>query len=67
MSPRDRAGVEDSLAVINYAIGEINAALVEDPNNALLQERLLAAYHDQLTVLRRVGGLTSNVMLRNDI
>ena len=67
LAPQDRAQVRNNLAVIHDAIDEINTALEQDPHNALLQEKLLTAYQDQLTVLRRVSGLTRNVMLRNDI
>ncbi len=51
----------------NGAIFEINAALAEDPDNEMLQSQLLSAYREQLSLLRRVGGLTRNVMMRNDI
>jgi hypothetical protein len=33
----------------------------------MLQQKLLGAYREELTLLRRVGGLTRNVMMRNDI
>ena len=45
----------------------MNLALEEDPENILMQERLLNTYREELTLLRRVSGLTRNVMLRNDI
>jgi len=32
-----------------------------------LQELLQKTYREELNVMRRVGGLTRNVMLRNDI
>jgi hypothetical protein len=55
------------LKFIEQAIFEINAALEIDPENILLQDRLLNTYREELTLLRRVGGLTRNVMMRNDI
>lgn len=67
LSPEARAEVEENLAVIRGAINEINAALEEEPGNVLLQDLLLRTYREELAVMRKVGGLTQNVMLRNDI
>ena len=67
LTPETRAGVEENLEVIRGAITEINSALEQEPNNVHLQELLLKTYRDELTVMRKVGGLTQNVMSRNDI
>jgi len=67
LSPESRAEVEANLEVVQKAIYEINLALAEEPDNVLLQSKLLMAYREELSVLRRVGGLTRNVMRRNDI
>jgi len=67
LSPAARDDVEANLEIVQKAIVDINRALEQDPDNVLLQERLLSAYMDELSVLRRVGGLTRNVMMRNDI
>ncbi|HEX5787829.1 MAG TPA: hypothetical protein VFY03_06595 [Woeseiaceae bacterium] len=67
LSPEARAEVEDNLAVIRGAIDEINAALAQEPNNVLLQDLLFKAYREELAVMRKVGGLTQDIMLRNDI
>lgn len=67
LSPEARAEVEENLAVIRTAITEINEALEQEPGNVLLQELLLKSYRDELTVMRKVGGLTQHVMSRNDI
>lgn len=67
LSPESRAEVEKSLEQVNQAIFDINQALVEQPDSALLQAKLLMAYREELSVLRRVGGLTRNVMMRNDV
>lgn len=67
LSPEAREGVEANLEVIREAIAEINAALEEEPGNVLLQELLMRAYREELSVMRKVGGLTQDVMLRNDI
>ena len=53
--------------MIHNAIVEINTALEQEPDNVLLQSKLLGAYREELTLLRRVSGLTRNVMTRNDI
>lgn len=67
LSPEARAEVEENLAVIRGAIDEINAALAREPGNTLLQDLLFKAYREELAVMRKVGGLTQDIMLRNDI
>lgn len=67
LSAEDRADVETSLAVMQSVIAEINAELDKDPENVYLQEMLLRSYREELALMRRVGGLTRNVTLRNDI
>jgi len=67
LSPETRAEIQMNLELIQQAISDINEALEEEPENALLQARLLRTYLDELEMLRRVGGLTRNVMRRNDI
>jgi len=67
LSPEARAEIETNLDIVRRAIYDINQALEKEPNNVMLQERLLSTYHEELTLLRRVGGLTRNVMMRNDI
>lgn len=67
LPPEAREDIEVNLTLIHSAINDMNVALEEDPENILLQERLLRTYREELTLLRRVRGLTRNVMLRNDI
>ncbi len=67
LSPETRAEIASNLQLVQKAIFDINEALEQEPNNVLLQERLLRTYREELALLRRVGGLTRNVMLRNDI
>ena len=67
LSPEQREDVERNLDVIRDAIGEINAALERDPDNALLQDLLLKTYREELNGRREGGGLTNDVMYRNDI
>ena len=67
LSPEAQTDIQDNLDVIHEAIVEINAALKQEPDNVLLQSKLLGAYREELTLLRRVSGLTRNVMTRNDI
>jgi hypothetical protein len=67
LSPDARQDIKANLDVIHGAIIEINTALESEPDNVMLQQKLLGAYREELTLLRRVGGLTRNVMMRNDI
>ena len=67
LSPDDQQDIASNLALIHSAIAEINVALEKEPENMLLQERLLNTYREELSLLRRVSSLTRNVMLRNDI
>ena len=62
-----RENIEMNLGLIRDAIFEMNKALAEDPENILLQGRLLRMYREELALLRRVSGLSRNVMMRNDI
>ena len=67
MSPESRDVVETNLTLIHSAINDMNKALEEDPENIILQVRLLRAYRNELKMLRHVSGLSRNVMMRNDI
>jgi hypothetical protein len=67
LSPEAQQDIQSNLDVIHAAIIEINTALEEDADNVLLQQKLLRAYREELALLQRVGGLTRNVMMRNDI
>jgi len=67
LSPETRADIQKNRVLIHDAIAEINLALEKEPENMLLQERLLNTYREELALLRRVSSLTRNVMLRNDI
>lgn len=67
LSPESRADIEANLQLIHGAIQELNKALEGEPDNTVLQEHLLRAYRNELALLRRVSGLSRNVMLRNDI
>ena len=67
LSEEAREDVQANLDLIHQAIVDINKALEQEPDNVLLQQKLLQAYREELSLLRRVGGLTRNVMRRNDI
>lgn len=67
LSPESKETIEANLGLINDAIVGMNEALTNDPENIILQERLLRMYREELTLLRRVSGLSRNVMMRNDI
>lgn len=67
LSPEIRDDVQANIELVQDAIYEINLALEEDPDNALLQQKLLSAYRDEINLLRNVSSITRNVMTRNDI
>ena len=67
LSPEARFDVERNLTVIRQAIADINEALKQEPDSVLLQELLVNAYREQLSLMRRVGNLTQHVMSRKDI
>lgn len=67
LPPEARLTIESNLKIIHDSILAMNAALEADPSNTLLQERVLRSYRDELDLIRRVSGLTRNVMMRNDI
>jgi hypothetical protein len=67
LSPQARAEVEKNIAESRASIQQINRVLSDEPDNALLQQLLLTAYHDELNMMRRVDGLISTVMNREDI
>lgn len=54
LPPETRARVEASLADVQRARADIQAALGRDPGNALLQEMLLNSYQDEMRVLTAV-------------
>lgn len=67
LPPAAQEDIGFNLKLIHDAIFDMNNALEADPENLLLQERVLRTYRDELSLLRRVSGLTRNVMMRNDI
>ena len=67
LPPETRAEVRRNIVRIRAAINEINLALADEPDNALLQELLLSSYREELTVMRRVESLASAAMRRSDI
>lgn len=67
LSPAVRSDIQANLDMIHDAIVEINEALDEEPGSTSLQQQLLRAYREELMLLRRVSGLTRDVMTRNDI
>jgi hypothetical protein len=67
LPPETRDSVLENLATIRRAADEINAALGSDPANVLLQNQLLAAYQDELTVLANLQRVTERLPMRNEI
>ena len=59
LSPETIATVERSLALIDSAIAEARAALVDDPRNVTLVELLSATYERKLDLLKRASELAS--------
>jgi hypothetical protein len=67
LSPEARAEVVKNINAIRAAIDEINRALVDEPDNILLQELLLSTYREELSVMMKVDRVANAVMLRSDI
>ena len=67
LSPEARAEVVKNINAIRAAIDEINRALVDEPDNILLQELLLSTYREELSVMMKVDRVANAVMLRTDI
>ncbi len=67
LSPEAQTDIQANLDLIHNAIVEISTALDGEPDSVMLQQKLLRTYREELTLLRRVGGLTRNMMMRNDI
>jgi hypothetical protein len=58
LPPQTRRTVEENLAVMRHAAMQINTALEQQPGDPLLEELLLKAYQDELTVMSTVYELT---------
>ncbi len=61
LSPESRKVLAENLRNIDEAIREINSALADDPDSALLLHLLLSTYTDQLTLLGTIDGMTRSV------
>jgi hypothetical protein len=61
LPPETREVVRANLEAIRAAVGEINAALAQDPGNVFLQQLLLDSYHDELAVLVNVRRMTETI------
>ncbi len=67
LSPEAKAEVVRDIDAIRSVIEEINRALSNDPDSALLQELLLSTYKEELSLMMKVDNVTSAAMFRNDI
>jgi anti-sigma factor RsiW len=55
LAPETQAVVRRSLAIVDQAIAEAEAALTDDPGNRALEQMLLARYEQRLELLRRAN------------
>ena len=67
LTPEERENVRKNIDVIRAAIDDINLALAEEPDNALLQKLLISTYREELDLMIRVDGITSAARRRGDI
>jgi hypothetical protein len=68
LPPETRLAVEQNIAEIRAAIGEINRALANEPDNRLLQDLLMDAYREELTLMKKVDTIArTGTMHRPDI
>jgi len=67
LTPEERDNVQKNIDIIRAAIDDINLALAEEPDNALLQKLLISTYREELDLMIRVDGITSAAMRRGDI
>ena len=67
LTPEERDNVQKNIEVIRTAIDDINLALTEEPDNALLQKLLISTYREELDLMIRVDGIMSAAMRRGDI
>ena len=66
LTAEERADVTRNVDAIRSVIEEINRALTNDPDNALLQELLLSTYQEELSLMMKVDGVTKAAMNRTD-
>lgn len=64
LPPVTRLRVEKNLAEIQRAVTEINAALERAPGDTLLQELLMNAYQDELSLLAHLNQTTGSLPAR---
>lgn len=67
LTPEARAEVVKNVNAIRSVVEEINRALSNDPDNALLQQLLLSTYQEELSLMIKVDGVTNAAMYRNDL
>lgn len=67
LTPEEKAELVKNVNAIRSVIEEINRALTNDPDNALLQELLLNTYQEELSLMMKVDGVTKAAMYRNDL
>ncbi len=67
LAPDEKVEVTRNIDAIRSVIEEINRALSNDPDNALLQELLLSTYQEELSLMMKIDGVTKAAMYRTDL
>lgn len=67
LPPQERDELVDNLNTIRVAIRDINTELVKEPDNILLQNLLLNAYHEEMSLMTKIDRIGTSAMRRNDI
>jgi len=61
LAPETLKVIDENVLIIDDAVGKIQRALAQDPGNRELNTLLVAAYRQEIDLLRRVGTLVSRV------
>jgi len=64
LPPDTRIAVEANIADIRASIAEINKALSDQPDNRLLQDLLLDAYQQELSLMKKVDSIARSAAMR---
>lgn len=67
LPPQTSDELVNNLNAIRVAIKDINQALVDEPDNILLQNLLLTTYHEEMSLMTKISRIGNSAMRRNDI